>query len=769
MSDMGTSRLILSSATILIPAANLLLIQSLPLGIIGGFFYLAWWARHAGKIYAPERRSYASFIIGAVILLEMLIAAGYAFFYLHRLTSASAAGILVAVPVMLLIKKRALRPDQLQPATPVQNSEKMIAHAAGNISTDHGPSAPSGNQNPFSRRFILPALHLVLVALCFMVLGQSQTGNAIRSPWEALPEEFFILYFLASLALVGSIIIRSHKPRPDTSLLNISLHTLLTASVAVAIYQVGYGFDPFIHRATEKILLETGTISPKPLMYIGQYALAILLHHLTQIPLVLIDKWLVPILGSILIPPVIYFSLSQYGQKPGKKTLLFSALLPLFLPFSFLFVTVPQNLANIFLMILSFTSLPMMFPCHQLHQSQTGQENTKQSYSGSQFLKSPLRWPLALVILFIHPLAGIPAFIFAGISTFLIRSRTQTSLIARSAPKITKRMKTLRRIIVAIPVTIVIPIFFLIAGRLSPELSVRFNPAHSVTEFSTSLFTYIPFLSILHTAYFYHANATLILAAAAAWGLWHCCKSATARTSLRSVLAHPSIITFIALCANIFALSFLSFSSLPVSEQDEFLSRLWQIALISMMPFMAIGFARFFSYLPTARPRSILPFLLPSALLLINMYFWYPRVDELAPKARGFAVSQNDLATVRWIENNAAGADYVVLANQSVSAAALQEFGFKQYYQNQSSEHSEYSSVFFYPIPTGGPLYQLYLKMVYESPDRAVVEQALRLTGAERAYFVVNDYWLDAEKIKKTAANLARSVQTIGSSTVFIY
>ena len=51
---------------------------------------------------------------------------------------------------------------------------------------------------------------------------------------------------------------------------------------------------------------------------------------------------------------------------------------------------------------------------------------------------------------------------------------------------------------------------------------------------------------------------------------------------------------------------------------------------------------------------------------------------------------------------------YIVLANQSVSAAALLRFGF----------HTYYGAQFYYAIPTGAPLYQSYLDMVYRGATR---------------------------------------------------
>ncbi|MBI4262592.1 hypothetical protein HY624_03650 [Candidatus Uhrbacteria bacterium] len=63
--------------------------------------------------------------------------------------------------------------------------------------------------------------------------------------------------------------------------------------------------------------------------------------------------------------------------------------------------------------------------------------------------------------------------------------------------------------------------------------------------------------------------------------------------------------------------------------------------------------------------------------------------------------------------------------------------------------------IFFYPIPTGSPLYQYYLDMVYTSASRATMEQAMDLAKVNRAYFVLNRYWVNFSKIKKEASATA--------------
>jgi hypothetical protein len=120
---------------------------------------------------------------------------------------------------------------------------------------------------------------------------------------------------------------------------------------------------------------------------------------------------------------------------------------------------------------------------------------------------------------------------------------------------------------------------------------------------------------------------------------------------------------------------------------------------------------------------------------LASLYLSYPRFDDYA-NSHGYATSKADILAVRFIEQDARGKNYIVLANQQVSAAALREFGFNRYYNN----------LFYYPIPTGGLLYQYYLALVKE-PNLATISAAAELAGVKRVYVVINEYWWQAKRL----------------------
>ena len=126
-------------------------------------------------------------------------------------------------------------------------------------------------------------------------------------------------------------------------------------------------------------------------------------------------------------------------------------------------------------------------------------------------------------------------------------------------------------------------------------------------------------------------------------------------------------------------------------------------------------------------------------LITASLYLSYPRFDKYF-NSRGYNTSEDDIKAVNLIKSEASG-PYFVLANQQVSAAALRQFGFNHYFNTNSG------SVYFYPIPTGGPLYKYYLDMVYKNPDRDNLEGAFKLTGADESYLVINKYWNQSGRI----------------------
>ncbi len=230
---------------------------------------------------------------------------------------------------------------------------------------------------------ILVIIYLVLASGSFFLLFKGQTIESIQAPWQVVNGLFFPLYFLTTAVLL-IYLFNSHRTKLPLGL--IAAHTFLSSSVALIVYKIGYGFDPFIHQATEKIIALNGTISPKPLYYLGQYALVVFFHKLTAIDISLIDRALVPTLFSLFLPAATFYVFSHWLKKNYSLVL---ALTILVIPYSGFIMTAPQNLANLFFIITILLSL---------------------LYFRNQ-LSIFVLYFLSLAVLATHPLAGIPLLI----------------------------------------------------------------------------------------------------------------------------------------------------------------------------------------------------------------------------------------------------------------------------------------------------------------------------------------------------------------------
>jgi hypothetical protein len=207
---------------------------------------------------------------------------------------------------------------------------------------------------------------LVLSISCsWFIISSAQTHASfvpIRSAWNALPRSVIFAFALSVLNLI--VLARVSSRRLFLSLAT-SCALFSLACIPVLLYPLGYGFDGFLHRASEKVLLESGTLHPKPLYYIGQYVFVTWGARVFGFAHGSIDTWLVP--GTLALVPLI--------ASPG-------ALLVFLLPLSSILVTTPQAFAY----LLGFFALALAY--------------RKASPALTLALAG---WALAT-----HPLAGLP-------------------------------------------------------------------------------------------------------------------------------------------------------------------------------------------------------------------------------------------------------------------------------------------------------------------------------------------------------------------------
>ncbi len=563
--------------------------------------------------------------------------------------------------------------------------------------------------------------------LCLFLLisfQQSAITEAVRSAWERLDPTIllimgFVLLLTLALAFAGK--------NKTLALAATSMCLFVFISLALFVFPLGYGFDSFIHQATERYLAQFGTISPKPFYYIGQYALVLFIHHGFFLSVDTVDTFLVPILTALLIPSAWYGAATHITSN---KRLALMTLTGLFLiPLSSFIVTTPQALANLWTLLLILACVPFLFGSSRPHLIPLG--------------------VIALATLCIHPIAGLPAILFF---TFVVTDPERVS----------KKWKTISQILfsgLVIVTSLILPLSFLLNAWLHKQpISVHWDalsPIHLFSGLNLALFFENRFNPLLDFVYLYAHNAFLLLLIVAICGWW----------IYRHDLDHRVRILFwmvVALTINYFIMkNVIDLTFLINYERSNFADRLVPLISFFLVPFFILGLSHIYLNLHS-RPKilSICFLFLLCGFSLSAFYLTYPRRDAYET-SHGFNLSAADIAAVHLTEDWAQGQPYIALANQSVSSAAISEIGFRYY-----------DSLFFYPIPTGEALYQQFLKM-NEEPTADIARTALELVPKKDQvhllFYIVDSYWWEAPKIIETAKNTATDWRAVGNGEVYVF
>ncbi len=678
---------------ILVLVLNMLAFKNPFVGGLLTLIYFYFFSFYFGQRIFFSQKKYFRFFLGFIFLIAEIILSSVILYYTLGLTNFS----IFLVLLMPLVTTIFLPANQTTPTQPFAS-----------ISSEE-------NNKKDSKKiiFFLNLIYSGLFIALFYFLIINSSSEALVSPWTVLPTPFFLLYFLATFLVLFEII----KFPSSKNIILVVLQIFLSASVAVIIYQIGYGFDPFIHRVAEKIIFTQGFVLPQTPYYIGQYGLTVFIAKISYINLTIIDKFLAPILGALLIPLVTYFAfLKLMAEKKMAQILaLFAALLTLF---SF-FVTTPQHLANLFLIVfvwLVFINL------------------------NSATLKINQLWFLGLSITAIHPLAGLPALMCCWLCW--LKTRPQQKLVFNFSVLI---------------FLFILPIIFLSATFLLPNfnLTFNFNGPQELLKTWLAQDNYLSFYSFLHAPYLLKKYFILLVILGSSLGFWKFYKTHSVITD-KKIFIFPWLI-FI-LLFNALLLKCLNFSAVISYEQNIFPMRFVHAAYFFALPFLL--------YLATvfkldkkydSKKISLLIFTL-SFIAVSIFYFSYPRYDRLE-KNKGYGVSTADLQAVQLVEQKNITDNYVVLANQSTAAAALQEFGFKKYYNN----------LFYYPLPTSSPLYQIYLDITYQGIQPKFISSAKQLTGVQNIYLIFNDYWTNYKKLVIDGKNTAKESWEIMAGKAWIF
>jgi len=684
---------------------NINWIASAIAGLILGLLYFLIFGFSLGKIIFKAQNIGWQLIFGMLSLISAYSFLGAIVYYFYQLNQLSVSLLFSAISIAILIFDSKLQNSKCLPLfkpwqeSRIQNLFCNLKSITRNLSS-----------------IILKISYLILFATAIYILFTCQTIDAIRSPWQVIPPAFLIIYFLATLNLLLLLLkrkttsynlIQPHKTsynpiqphKTSYNLILISAHFFLTTSVALIIYKLGYGFDPFIHQVTELAIFKQGAILPKPFYYLGQYSLVVFLAHLLQISVEWIDKLLLPILLSVFLPYTIYKSLIKTTPWPANFCQILTFIF-LLLPFNLLIATTPQGLAVFFSLIILFLSFLYL----------------KNKQIPFWYLSA-----LALVALLIHALAGIPIIIYLGLVWLLSNQNKATKIIAP---------------LFAIFASISIP-FALYSNSLFSIYKTKITATGFNLLDLPNIFTrqYNYFLDL---AYFYRNSIYWLFILIGAITLVYLI------TQKKDKIFRASILTFVILIINAILLNFISVSFIIDYEQGDFAKRIWQLAFYFLLPVVICGFYLFIDKAQKNQIYKIFIIFLLSSFITFNFYLSYPRFDDY-DNSRFINVSATDFAAVDFIEKNSDNQPYIVLTNQMTSAAALKTFGFSRYYNGH----------YFYPIPTGGDLYSYFEKMIYEKPAKQTAVEAMELAGVSQAYFALPGYWsrfkIIAEDAKKEA------------------
>lgn len=645
-------------------------------------FFVAWqtgWdvrADPCDRRHAHHRFAILFLNIGGILAAQSVLQT--AWYYLGG--KATTQSDLVILAIVLILIRDWRRISKTSPKTP-------------------HPDAFTGSVSPLHHLEHLTTiifLFLIAFAAAAFVFWQSlahATIEAIRTPWPLLPHGT-----LTAIALVGvcALLTARYAARsPFAPAVLAALSIAVVTAIAPIIYRNGYGYDGFIHRATEQVFLYAGTLAPKPPYYIGQYVFVTWLTRTFGFSLNAVDNALVPV-AAFLIP---FFAAFTFDRSRRAFAIIGLAFL---FPFGAMIATTPQSfsyllgIASVFLALT--TTLPRKVP----------------------FLFA--LWAVAA-----HPLGGLP---FLGSVTALgLQSSHRLLPIAHLQ---NKRALALLKTIIILLTILSVPLAFAFHSSRS-SVSIQWNFSHLSIPFLLSSFP--PFLFPAHAtlwadwAMFVAWATPIVLLFLASYA---CIKNRDRRNTWLTLF----ILGVGTAAAGIFLNLVGDFTFLIDYERGQYAERLFIIAHLFLLPVALDGFATMIKRLFRQPGINILAgILLLSAWRAGAAYVALPRHDA-AIVGHGWSVGRADQDAVRWIDQDASGRPYTVLANQSVSAAAVQAFGFKRYA----------GDVFYYPVPTGGKLYRLYLRAVEKDPSRSTVHEAAALGKSDIVYVVLNDYWQHADR-----------------------
>jgi hypothetical protein len=573
------------------------------------------------------------------------------------------------------------------------------------------------------RTFSLNALSLIILllqgVLVWTIFSRSTTG-VLQTPWLIFGKHFFITYATALFLLL--VYIWKSKKKHTGILLTI-LHFFITYNIITLIYPLGFGYDPFLHRATEQHILHHGFASPKTPFYLGQYSLIIMFAKITHLSVHVIDIWLVPLLSSILLPATTYISM-RHGFNLSSRWANIGTLLMLVFPLTTMVITTPQNLANLFLLLTILTTSL----CKTYHRA---------------YIPATL---LAITSAMIHPISGVFACLLV-LSVYIIQQDLRHK----------KNVLLVLFFTSAISIPALFFMYFVLQHMPIPSLSTIFGQISSFTTLFDRPYYFkkdIPASYILEYTYGYQKIIPALLIGFSLYYVKTC----------RSITHYVYLFFPLAILVNMFFMStWLIFPNLYHFEQGHYAQRLAHISLYFLIPFFIAGTLLLLKKYKKTKKTPYGAFLILAICITTSWYLTYPQKNAKMAYP-GFNVTSADIHATEFIDTQEGGnTSYIVLSSNITAASAIHQYGFKTYH------HTNKRPYFYYAIPSGGDLAITFRKLLYEGQKKSDIDAILTKTGVVRAYVVLNSYWYDSVAINKGLRVIADGEKIIDNGAIMVY
>lgn len=587
---------------------------------------------------------------------------------------------------------------------------------------------PEKQKNSAWPSFLFFAVTIGFAGLLIFGLHDLAITSGVRSFWPVVDPIFWLFF---GMIICFAILSTLKFPRSFWTLFDWIIVVFVLVSSALVIFPLGYGFDGFIHRATENYIIENGTISPKPLYYSGQYGLLTFIALLTKVPIDFLDTIALPFLTTLIAPLIMFV----FGKKIAPKNPTFGFLLLAILPLTSFIATTPQGIGNLWVLLSSFFLAILNLL----------------NISRRKFLI--LATPPLLFTFFLHPISGIPL-LFFGFIMFVFQKENEQKKLTKS---------NLLFVLITILSSVSLPFLFITRAIMNGEKVNLPNFYNTLFVFKNDLYSLLIRIQTWESVFL---NTEVILSVLSVIGFVALCIIGYKQI----VHKKAYLLTVISVGLTYFFLVFfVDFSFLISYEARSYADRLVPILIYLISPVAFWGVNIFVKKISESKKHLKIAGVLIVCLFFVSNWFnTYPREDSFVRNG-GFTVSETDIKTVQEIAATKS-ISYVVLTNQNVGAAALKTFGFFSYY----------GSVFAYPIPTGDPLYQIFLKM-NENPDiktamdaaslanNACKKTSCPLAPVQDVFFAVPNWWWQSGKIIETAKTNADEWWSINDDSMIIF